>query len=313
MPRLNSIVLGAFAASVVTIYGIAAAQNVRDDTAARPRRPSAEAPQQAAPKMTTERLLALWERQSQRLETLQVAIYRIDKLPDWDEELHYEGTAKFKTPQLAYLDFKKIATKTQLVPDPKNPKNPKIKKVVDLVDPKTRDRASTDYERIVCTGKEVWHYRFDKRTAYIYTLNKNAQRRGLDEGPLPFLFNMKAEEALTRYQMALQGEGKDFFFVVIQPKLKEDAESFSTAFVRLDRTYLLPTRITLISPDKQSVRDFQLSKIAANQELKNDAFRGGAFRGWTVERNPTASEVGHADRAAPRQGRDGQPARQIAR
>jgi TIGR03009 family protein len=238
---------------------------------------------------------------------LQVSIYRIDKLPDWDEEIHYDGTAKFKTPQLAYLDFKKI--KTKVVPDPADPKK---NKVVDLIDPNSKTepptRLSDPYERIVCTGKEIWHYRFDKKTATIFPLNKQAQRRALDEGPLPFLFNMKVDDALARYQMSLQGENAKTYFVVIKPKLKEDKESFSTAWVWLDRKYLLPVRIALLSPDNTSMRDFKLSRIAANQDVENEVFRGGKFPGWTVERNPTAPEDGQANRPAPRRDSTGQAA-----
>jgi TIGR03009 family protein len=312
MARQKSILVAVLTVHFAVICGVAAAQNRGDAARGGQERGGAvdrgnARTEPAAAKMTTQQLLKLWERQSQLLKDLQVSIYRIDKLPDWDEEIHYDGTAKFKTPQLAFLDFKKI--KTKVVPDPKNPKKDKV---VDLIDSSSNTnppaRLSDSYERIVCTGKEVWHYRFDKKTAYIYPLNKEAQRRALDEGPLPFLFNMRVDDALARYQMSLQGETEKVYFVVIKPKLKADQESFSTAWVWLDRTYLLPVRITLLSPDNQSVRDFQLSKIAANQGVNNDAFRGGKFPGWTVERNPTAPDDGPVTRPASRRNQLGQGA-----
>ncbi len=58
-----------------------------------------------------DQLLAKWEAQSARLKTLDVRIYRIDKNAEWGEEIHYEGRAVFKSPQLAYLDFKKLETR----------------------------------------------------------------------------------------------------------------------------------------------------------------------------------------------------------
>jgi TIGR03009 family protein len=306
MPRLNLTLIAALTIQIAGLCGLAAAQNRGNDAPpGQERGTGGGGAQPAVPKMTTERLLTLWERQSQLLKDLQVSIYRVDKLPDWDEEIHYDGMAKFKTPQLAYLDFKKV--KTKVVADPKNPKK---SRVVDLTEPNTNPpiRKSDPYERVVCTGKEVWHYRFDKKTAYIYPLNREAQRRGLDEGPLPFLFNMKAQDALARYQLALQGETPTTYFVVIKPKMREDKESFSTAYIRLDRRYLLPVRVTLISPDNQSSRDFVLSQIAANQGVKSEFFRGGKFEGWTIERNPSGPEDGPADRMPPRRDPAGQAA-----
>ncbi len=168
---------------------------------------------------------------------------------------------------------------------------------------------SDDYERIVCTGPEIWHYRFDKSQIFIYPLDKEAQRKALDEGPLPFLFNMKAQNALERYQMSLQGENNKVYFVVIKPRLKEDQENFSTAWVYLDRKFLLPVRIILFTPDGQSTRDFVLSKIEANQGVRDDTFRGVKFKGWSVERNPGEPQAGQADRGAPRRNPAGQAAR----
>ncbi len=308
MPRLKSLLITTLAVQFVASCGVASAQNGRNDPAPGQQGRAAAAPaggadQAGARKMTTEQLLKLWERQSTLLKDLRLSIYRIDKNPGWGDEFHYEGSAAFKNPQLAFLDFRKV--KTNRV---RNPKNPKKFMVEDLIDPRTKTRVSDDYERIVCTGPEIWHYRFDKSQIFIYPLNKDAQRRALDDGPLPFLFNMKAQNALERYQMSLQGENKNVFFVVIKPRLKEDQENFSTAWIYLDRKFLLPVRIILFTADGQSTRDFQLSKIEANQGVRDETFRGVRYKGWTVERNPGEPPAGQADRAAPRRNPAGQAA-----
>jgi TIGR03009 family protein len=307
MLRLKSVLIAALTVPLATICGLASAQNRGNDPEPA-QQPRAAAPpdrgaQPGVRKMTTEQLLKLWERQSTRLKDLKLLIYRIDKTPGWDEELHYEGSAAFKNPQLAFLDFNKV--KTRLVRDPKNPKKSKVE---DLVDPRTKTRVSTPYERIVCTGPELWHYRFDKTQIFIYPLDQDAQRRALDEGPLPFLFNMKAQNAQERYQVSLQGEDNTVYFVAIKPKLKEDKENFSWAWICLDRKFLLPVRIILFTPDGQSTRDFQLSKIEANQGVSDDTFRGLKYKGWTVERNPGEAQPDQADRAAPRRNAAGQAA-----
>ncbi len=64
------------------------------------------------------------------------------------------GHAAFKTPQLAFLDFRKV--KLQAQADPKDKK----KKILVPVK-KNNQIVSVPYETIVCTGQEVWHYRYD--------------------------------------------------------------------------------------------------------------------------------------------------------
>ncbi len=89
----------------------------------------------------------------------------------WGGEEHYQGRALFKAPGLAWIDFRKVV-------DPKQP-NPK----------------TVAHERIVCTGQEVWQYRSDTQQIFIFPLEHDAQKRALAQGPLPFLFNFRADDA----------------------------------------------------------------------------------------------------------------------
>jgi TIGR03009 family protein len=251
----------------------------------------AQGQQQAAapqPAMDMGQLLKLWEGQSAKLKTLELSIYRIDEHKAWGDIEHYSGHAAFRAPQLAFLDFRKVKMQEQA--DPKDKK----KKVLAPVK-KNNKIESVPYETIVCTGQEVWHYRYDVKQIYIFPLDKDQRKRALEEGPLPFLFNMRADDARRRYQMVLQQEDPKRYLVKIIPLLKEDKESFSVAWVYLDKDYLLPTRVYLLAPDKKSSKDFQLSQIKPNQPVDEKFFVGvDPGRGWKVERNP-----GGAQPAAP--------------
>jgi hypothetical protein len=131
-------------------------------------------------------LLKLWEGQSAKLQSLEVSMYRIDKDLAWGDEEHYLGHAAFKTPALAYVDYRKVKMQSQA--DPKT----KGKKVLVPAKKKSGELDSTPFETILCTGTEVWDYRYDVRQIIIYTLDKNERKRALEEGPLPFLFNLRA-------------------------------------------------------------------------------------------------------------------------
>ena len=75
---------------------------------------------------------------------------------------------------------------------------------------------------------------------------------------------MRAGDAKQRYNMTLRIQNEKYSLVMIMPRMKEDKDVFSTAWVTLDREFLLPTRIVLISPDKAKQQDFRLSKHNAN-------------------------------------------------
>lgn len=232
-------------------------------------------------------LLQAWERQSEKLKTLDVRIYRVDKDFRWKDEVHFEGRAVFKRPNLAYLDFWKLKlapnAKGQLGPvkDPKNAKGGWVK---------------THTETIVCGKDAVWQYLYEGRQIFVFPLAKGERQRALDEGPLPFLFNMKAQEAEARYEMTLEGENAQYYLVKVLPKLQEDKESFKLALLYLERNYLLPARIRLLSPDGKSSRDFYLDNQKTNDQVQvaDNIFQGGVYKGWTVQKNPAAE--------APRQG-----------
>lgn len=241
---------------------------------AAPRQTQAAAQPKAAPAVDPakmDRLLQAWEGQSAKLDTLDAKVFRRDYIVDWDEYEYFEGRAIFKNPNLAFIDFRKIKQD--------NNKKP-------VKDPRTKAWDSSPKERIVCTGDEVWQYDSDTKQVIIYPLDKDQAAKALEEGPLPFLFNMKAADAKKRYHMALISEDEKTYGVKITPKLDVDQASFSTALIQLDRTYLLPVRILLQSPDGKSQKDFQLSGIRPNAKVAEGTFVGKTDPSWKVVRNP---------------------------
>jgi TIGR03009 family protein len=298
MPRAKSILVSLVVAVSADGWVLAFPQDGGNDPAVAPRaRPNGQPASAKKPALDSKKmewLLTAWEGQSKKLRALDVKIDRIDKTPaPWQEENLYEGRAVLKSPQLAYLEFKKVH-----------------------IDPKTQKRVATPHEVIIMNETDVWQYLFEDRKIFIYPLNKEERQRALEEGPLPFLFNMKAGEAKHRYEMALQAENEKYYFVVIHPKLQEDRESFVTAWVWLDRQFLLPLRIVQFLPDNKSTRDFRLSNIKANPKVGDEWFRGGVpanksgdpKRAWKVLRNPDAQGRGGENSVAPRRQPAGQPA-----
>ena len=84
---------------------------------------------------------------------------------------HFAGHAAFKNPDLAYVDYRKV--KMQVQPDPKV----KGKRIFTPIIKKDQFD-STPFQTILCTGKEVWDYRWDVKQIIVWTLDKDARKAG---------------------------------------------------------------------------------------------------------------------------------------
>jgi TIGR03009 family protein len=267
----------AFVLAVSVAATATAARAVAQEPRRAPQPEARRAPQAPAAQLPDpqrmKQLLKVWEQQSANLKSLDVKIDRTDNSPAWGVE-EFKGRAMLESPNRAFLDFAKVEKgKPQPVPQ----------------------------ERIVCTGQEVWQYRSDTKQIFIYPLEKQAQQRALEEGPLPFLFNMRAADAEARYNMALVNETPSYFVISVVPKLRIDQESFSKAFLQLNRNTYLPDKIFLVSPDGNSTKEFRLSDVRPNIEIPPQNFQVKVLGPpWTVHRedpraanNPAAPGVGN--------------------
>ena len=277
--------------TVLTSTSIATAQQAKPKSAAPPAaRPPSPAPPFDPGGAKMKQLLRRWEQESVKLSTLDVRIQRFDQSPDWGNE-QFEGRAILKSPNLAWLDFSKVEL------DPKAGKFIRVeldrKTLKPVVDPQTKLPKITPHERIVCTGTEVWQYKSDTKQIFIFPLDKQDQKRALEEGPLPFLFNMRAQAAEARYQMDLMNETKDFYVISVIPKLKIDQEAFSKAFLGLNKTTYFPERINLVSPGGTSTKDFEITMNKdPNSEVADANFKGVPLqKPWTIVRDPADQEL----------------------
>jgi TIGR03009 family protein len=215
---------------------------------------------QAAAKLRQDmdQILAAWEKQSAQVKTLSVDFKRVDKSAAWGEE-EFTGQAVLQSPDLACLNFKKRSN-----PDAA----PGVAPIYE------------DDERIVSTGSEVLQYKWDTMQIYIYPLDKQAEQKTLQQGPLPFLFNMKADEARKRYDMALTNQSDKQYLIRIAPLNEKDRESFSKAFLWLNKTTFLPDQLWLVSTNGKDYQDFKFNNVATNQKIDPKFFQKVKLPGW---------------------------------
>ena len=59
-------------------------------------------------------------------------------------------------------------------------------------------------------------------------------------------------------------------------------ETFSKAFVELDRPAYLPKRYVMILPDGKSTRDFRVTEVLCDRPVAPESWRIPDDRGWKV-------------------------------
>ncbi len=233
-----------------------------------------------------ERVLAEWEKRSKQVVSLDVLFDRIDRAPAWGDQ-YYQGRAMLQSPDLACLQFQKY--KLDADGKPMFTAGKDGKKNVPMLEPEP-------FERIVCTGNEVLQYSWDDHKIFVFPLDKQSKMKALQQGPLPFLFNMKAAEAKRRYSMTLVNQNDRDYLIGIVPNEQIDKDSFSKAFLWLSKETFLPNQLRLYTIGEKEFQEFRFTgnynTIKANTAMDKNFFVAKKIDGWKVIENPGADAKG---------------------
>lgn len=181
------------------------------------------------------------------------------------------GEYWFESPDKARMDF---------YPDKELP-NPPQQKIGSKVFQIQADRGET----WLCTGKEILDINHDEKTYDRFQIPVAFQGQNITNGPLPFLFGMKAEEVKKKYMMSLGDmhkpeEGK--IHIVATPMVPALRREFQRAEILLNAETYLPSGVKLWDPagSKETVYVFWEPERNFRTWL-NDPFRIN-LRGWKL-------------------------------
>ncbi len=208
-----------------------------------------------------EELLVRWEEQSKTVTSLSVEYTRTDFSKDFGATTQFQGKARLKSPDFVYLDF------------------------YEVIDGKPTGVFS---ERIVCDGRNVYQFLGPPKRIFVYPQEKDAQIKSLNQGPLPFLFNMSVAKAKARYDMVLEEERKDSYLIKIIPKLAIDREEYSQALVKLrklENGRFQPEAIRTWTPDGRDTKTFAFGKDSLKE---NAPIAPSWYDGMTMVKELTA-------------------------
>ncbi len=221
---------------------------------AAPNQPAAMSP--AVDPATAQRmnqLLKEWEERGKGDQGLYAKFTRTDKTVGALEPKKFQGIAWLQRPDKACIQFEEMVAGQ---PKP------------------------VFHERIIATGEAVYHFRGPERKGFIYPLNPDHQRRELQEGPLPFMFNMQAAEAKRRFDMQVVKEipAKDDqpakCYIKIIPLLPVDREEYHQAVVLLNLETFLPEALRLWGPNDKDTKDYLFQEVQRNPTISPAYFNG---------------------------------------
>lgn len=206
-----------------------------------------QAPAPAPDPRRMDAVLEAWAKRTQATQTFYAKFTRSDVVQAWKDRTDFDGVAVLKSPNLAYLDFKKLG------PDGK----------------------PTPHERIVVTTDHVYQFDSTKKQVHIYQMSQDAQQRALDEGPLPFLFNMQPDRARERYAMTLRQENEKHYLIAVEPRQEADRQAFGKAYIWLNKQKFLPDQIVLVDPNNgKDTKTYAITEVKINVSVEESWFDG---------------------------------------
>ena len=147
-----------------------------------------------------------------------------------------------------------------------------------------KDKMEQDvYEKYICTGTYI--FSFDPANKVIkYAEQQRAGQGHLGDNFLEFLFGMKKEEATKRYRFIYVPSDKNYHYLRVLPRYKEDEKQFKEARVALNVTNFLPRQLWLLqSNDDEVTWDFP--RMNVNIEIRPQEFENPAQpKGWKTEK-----------------------------
>jgi len=251
--------------------------------------PAAEVAQPAAPlrspfqltpaeQKELDDMLDLWEQQSQQIKTLKVSFVRYEYDQVFNKEIKRVGELKYKRPDMGLYRVEGDAN----------------------VKPQQYS------EHWVCTGQSIFEFKYDQQELVERPLPPELQGKGIEDGPLPFLFNTEAAKLRKRYFMRLmpeQNEGE--VWIEAYPRWQQDAANFTHAQLILREKDMLPVALQIFLPNGQSrtVHAFDMSTVVINDPLsrfKGDFAQPSAPRGWKFRREEVPKVAAEPPAEGPR-------------
>jgi TIGR03009 family protein len=201
-----------------------------------------------------EKVLRDWEMRTAKIKTMSGDFSRFKYDHTFEVEFQAEGHFDFASPDKGNYEIRGAKIEKGAVSKKKNKAGV----------PYTLK--SADGERWVCNGKEVIRIDEKAKTFEKAPIPSENQGQNIIDGPLPFLFGMKADRAKRRYRDIKLLKNKDGeIWLEVRSKEEQDAKNWDTAVIIIDAAEFIPKAVKLKDvTDAESVHVFK--DIVVNQK-----------------------------------------------
>ena len=255
-----------------------------------PLQPARQVP---APKLTFEPIsqemkavLFDWEEKTKDITSLACPITRIEFDAVFYTETRSIGNVYFENPDKGRIDFKPADAEFMAKPGRTDAEGKPFK--VGL-GPQTK---------WICTGKKIYVLDMPSKQYDVVVIPPQSQGLNITRSPLPFIFGMKAQDAMQRFALRfgsyhnLDGKLLDkagnkrplAVHIVANPLQPQEAMEYLEAEIILDPTTFLPRNLRMIDPagNKETVYSFDKKqlKVGISWGLVSP-FRDPILPGWT--------------------------------
>ncbi len=157
-------------------------------------------------------------------------------------------------------------------------------------------------EKWICDGKSIFEFKPTSKQIIERTLPPEMQGEQISDGPLPFMFGVKAAEMKERYWIRdiRPADSKGEYWLEATPKKIEDARNYLKVEVILDEKDFLPKFLTVYENNHDPARgktrktSFEFSKREYNWNglkdnilnWKNKFYRPKTPSGWKLVKDP---------------------------
>ena len=199
-------------------------------------------PERLSPQMLN--LLKVWESKTAGIETLQGTFRRYEYDSVFMTEKRAVGRYWFGSPDKARMDFQ---------PDPdvvkaleKNPEE----KLVHQFNGKNYSVEAEKTTSWICTGKEILEINHGQKQYSKMEIPPQFHGQRITDGPMPFLFGMKADSVTKRYKMAFgsKHDPNSQVHIIAYPIVPALQKEFQRAEILLDPNTFLPQAVKLWDP-----------------------------------------------------------------
>ena len=191
---------------------------------------------QVDPRVTA--ILGLWEKNTAGINRMSGSFSRMTYDDVFGVEKRSVGQFMYEAPDKGRIDLNAVELPKSAINQGKQTSKGVNYKVV-----------ADDPQRWVCTGTQVLVIDDTSKSVQQVDIPPQYQGQNIVDGPLPFLFGIKAEKAERRYQLEIGSRhSAEIYHLVAKPLLRQDAQEWSVAEVMLNPQTFLPQAIRTFDP-----------------------------------------------------------------